>query len=100
MDQAEAIVTLQLYRLSNTDIAILEEEAENLKNKIAACEAILSDEEKLKSVMKTELRDIKKNYAEARKTEIKDEITEIKVINQVMKIRRLNQGILYVICIK
>lgn len=79
MDQAEAIVTLQLYRLSNTDIAILEEEAETLKNKIAACEAILSDEEKLKSVMKTELRDIKKNYAEARKTEIKDEITEIKV---------------------
>ena len=46
MDQAEAIVTLQLYRLSNTDIVILEEEAESLKQKIAACEEILNDEEK------------------------------------------------------
>ncbi len=79
MDQAEAIVTLQLYRLSNTDIVILEEEAESLKQKIAACEEILNDEEKLKNVMKNELREIKKNYAVPRKTQIKDEITEIKV---------------------
>ncbi len=79
MEQAEAIVTLQLYRLSNTDIAILEEEGENLKQKIALCEEILNDEEKLKNVMKNELREIKKNYAVARKTEIKKEITEIKL---------------------
>lgn len=79
MEQAEAIVTLQLYRLSNTDIAILEEEADNLKQKISDCEAILNDEEKLKNVMKTELKEIKKNYATPRITEIKDEITEIKV---------------------
>ncbi len=79
MEQAEAIVTLQLYRLSNTDIAILEEEAASLKAKIANCEAILNDEEKLKNVMKSELKDIKKNYATPRKTVVKDEITEIKV---------------------
>ncbi len=79
IEQAEAIVTLQLYRLSNTDIAILEEEAASLKEKIANCQAILSDENKLKLVMKEELKEIKKKYAMPRLTEIKDEITEIKV---------------------
>ena len=79
MEQAEAIVTLQLYRLTNTDIVTLEEESEKLEEKIRECEEILSDESKLKGVMKTELRDVKKNYATPRKTQIKDEITEIKV---------------------
>lgn len=79
MEQAEAIVTLQLYRLTNTDIVTLEEESEKLEEKIRECEEILSDESKLKGVMKTELRDVKKNYATPRKTQIRDEITEIKV---------------------
>ena len=79
MEQAEAIVTLQLYRLTNTDIVTLEEESKKLEEKIRECEEILSDESKLKGVMKTELRDVKKNYAIPRKTQIKDEITEIKV---------------------
>ncbi len=79
MEQAEAIVTLQLYRLTNTDIVTLEEESEKLEEKIRECEEILSDESKLKGVMKAELRDVKKNYAIPRKTQIRDEITEIKV---------------------
>ena len=79
MEQAEAIVTLQLYRLTNTDIVTLEEESKKLEEKIRECEEILSDESKLKGVMKTELRDVKKNYAIPRKTQIRDEITEIKV---------------------
>lgn len=79
MEQAEAIVTLQLYRLTNTDIVTLEEESEKLEEKIRECEEILSDESKLKGVMKTELRDVKKSYATPRKTQIRDEITEIKV---------------------
>lgn len=79
MEQAEAIVTLQLYRLTNTDIVTLEEESEKLEEKIRECEEILSDESKLKGVMKIELRDVKKNYATPRKTQIRDEITEIKV---------------------
>ena len=79
MEQAEAIVTLQLYRLTNTDIVTLEEESEKLEEKIRECEEILSDESKLKGVMKMELRDVKKNYATPRKTQIRDEITEIKV---------------------
>lgn len=78
-EQAEAIVTLQLYRLTNTDIVVLEEECEKLKGLIEECNKILSNESELKSVMKSELREIKKNYADPRKTEIRDEIVDIKV---------------------
>ena len=78
-EQAEAIVTLQLYRLTNTDIVVLEEECEKLKNLIEECNKILSNETELKNVMKSELREIKKNYAVPRKTEIRDEIVDIKV---------------------
>ena len=77
--QAENIVTLQLYRLTNTDVLAVEEEVKNLTLIIRGLEAIVSDEERLKSVMKEELRNIKKEYATPRKTEIKDEVTEIKI---------------------
>ena len=79
MEQAEAIVTLQLYRLTNTDIVTLEEESKKLESLIQECEEILNDEAKLKGVMKSELRDVKRKYANPRKTQIVDEITEIKV---------------------
>ena len=78
-EQAEAIVMLQLYKLTNTDIVVLENRSEELKGLIAECEKILSDENELKNVMKSELRDIRKKYAEPRKTEIRDEISEIKI---------------------
>lgn len=78
-EQAEAIVMLQLYKLTNTDVVVLEERSEKLKELIKECEKILSDENELKSVMKSELREIKKQYATPRKTEIKSEITEIKI---------------------
>ena len=78
-EQAEAIVTLQLYRLTNTDIVTLEEECEKYQGLIKDCEEILNDENKLKNVMKSELREVKKNYATPRKTEIRDEVTDIKV---------------------
>ena len=83
-EQADAIVTLQLYRLTNTDITVLEEEFNNLKKIIRALEMILADEENLKSVMKEELRKIKHEYATERKTEIKEEITEIKIDTESM----------------
>ena len=82
--QAEAIVTLQLYRLTNTDVNVLKEEYANLKRAIEILNSILNDEEKLKSVMKTELRAIKSEYATPRKTEIRDEITEIKIDTEAM----------------
>ena len=79
IEQAEAIVMLQLYKLTNTDVVVLEERSEKLKELIKECEKILNDENELKSVMKSELREIKKQYATPRKTEIKSEITEIKI---------------------
>ena len=77
--QAEAIVTLQLYKLTNTDVTELKERHKNLGLIIKGLEAILNDEEKLKDVMKQELRRVKKDYAVPRKTEIQDEITEVKI---------------------
>jgi topoisomerase-4 subunit A len=78
-DQAEYIVMLQLYRLTNEDIIELNNENEDLKAKINALEVILNDESKLKSLMKYELKKVKETYATPRKTEIRDEITEIKI---------------------
>lgn len=79
VEQAEAIVMLQLYKLTNTDVKILEDEKKELEKFIEALKLILSDESKLKEVMKHELKKIKSEYATPRKTEIKDEITEIKI---------------------
>jgi len=78
-EQAEAIVVLQLYRLTNTDVVALEEEQASLKKYIAALNIILNDEDKLRDVMKHELKKIKEEYATPRKTEIKDEVEDIKI---------------------
>ena len=77
--QAEAIVTMQLYRLSNTDVVALEEEMAKLNQEIDIKTRILANEEALKHVMKTELKIIKKEYGNKRRTIIKDEITEVKL---------------------
>lgn len=82
--QAEAIVVLQLYRLTNTDVVALEEEMANLEKIVKGLEAILSNEDTLKGVMKEELRRVKKEYATPRKTTIKEEVTEIKIDTTVM----------------
>ena len=83
-EQAEAIVNLQLYRLTNTDVAVLEEELSNLTKIINALEEILKDPEKLNAVIKEEMRRIKKEYGTERKTQIQDEIEEIKIDNTIM----------------
>ena len=77
--QAEAIVTMQLYRLSNTDVVLLEEEKEKLQKEIDLKTRILASDEALKHVMKAELKVIKKEYGNPRRTIIKDEVTEIKL---------------------
>ena len=84
MEQAEAIVTLQLYRLTNTDVVALEEEMKDLEKKISIWEQILNNEEALKHVMKKELQNINKEYDTPRLTEIKEEITEIKIDQTAM----------------
>ena len=78
-EQAKAIVELQLYRLTNTDIVATQEEMAELEKNMYIWNQILNNEEALKHVIKNELKIIKKNYGVPRKTEIKDEITEIKI---------------------
>ncbi len=82
--QAEAIVTLQLYRLTNTDVVALENEKDSLEKIINGLTAILGSEDVLKSVMKKDLRDVKNDYPTARLTDIKEEITEIKIDTTAM----------------
>ncbi|HLU22947.1 MAG TPA: DNA topoisomerase IV subunit A [Bacillaceae bacterium] len=82
--QAEAIVSLQLYRLTNTDITALETEAKELMNTIAYLKEILESESKLLNVIKKELRLIKKTYNDERLTVIEDEISEIKINLEVL----------------
>ena len=77
--QATAIVMLQLYRLTNTDITDVENEIKALLDSIKAYELILTDENELKRVIKEELKKVKKEFSTPRKTSIKDEITEIKI---------------------
>ena len=84
IEQAEAIVTLQLYRLTNTDVVALEEEMKDLEKKISIWEQILNNEEALKHVMKKELQNINKEYETPRLTEIRAEITEIKIDQTAM----------------
>lgn len=78
-DQAEAIVTLQLYRLTNTDVVELEERCAVLEKIIASLTAILENEKILKKVMKEELKKVKSEYNKERITEVRDEVTEIKL---------------------
>lgn len=78
-EQATAIVNLQLYRLTNTDIVALKEENDKLEKEIRDYEEILSNPDKLNSVIKDDLRKIKKEYGFPRKTEIREEVAEIKI---------------------
>lgn len=82
--QAEAIVSLQLYRLTNTDITALQEEAEELRKKIEELCAILESTKKLMSVIKKELKEVKKVYSDARRSKIEAKIEEIKINLEVL----------------
>ena len=82
--QAEAIVSLQLYRLTNTDITALQAEAAELAKKVDELTAILDSEKRLLSVIKKELKDVRKRFADDRRTIIVAEIEEIKINLEVL----------------
>ncbi|MDN5809140.1 MAG: DNA topoisomerase IV subunit A [Staphylococcus equorum] len=82
--QAEAIVTLQLYRLTNTDIVELQNEHDELKKTIEALRNILDNHEALLNVIKEELTEIRNRYKQKRLSSIEAEITEIKIDKEVM----------------
>lgn len=79
MEQAKAIVVLQLYKLTNTDVTELEKEKIERENVVRQLEELLQNETAFKNKMKEELREIKKMYAVPRKTEIQKDFAEIKI---------------------
>ncbi|MBQ3272528.1 MAG: DNA topoisomerase IV subunit A, partial [Solobacterium sp.] len=79
--QAEAIVTLRLYRLSNTDIFELREEFAELVNQIEETRSILENPSILTHVIVQELKAVRREYGQERRTKIEDEISEL-VINR------------------
>ncbi|HGJ5595536.1 TPA: DNA topoisomerase IV subunit A [Streptococcus pneumoniae] len=78
-EQAEAIVTLQLYRLTNTDVVVLQEEEAELREKIAMLAAIIGDERTMYNLMKKELREIKKKFAIPRLSSLEDTAKAIEI---------------------
>ncbi len=81
-DQAEAIVTLQLYRLSNTDIVALRKENKELQSQIQRLEGILSSEELLKTVLKAEIEGLLLLFDTPRKSIIETDIETIRLAEE------------------
>ncbi|HLR23532.1 MAG TPA: DNA topoisomerase IV subunit A [Pseudogracilibacillus sp.] len=77
--QADAILNLQLYRLTNTDITMLEKEKTELEKQIEVCEKILNDPKELLKTIKQSLKQMKKSYNSERRTQIEAEIEELKI---------------------
>ena len=77
--QAEYIVMLQLYKLTNTDVAEVIDRCEQLRKEIAVLKSILESEEVLLKVIKHELKSIKKDFELPRMTSLEDEIEDIKI---------------------
>lgn len=81
--QVEAILALQLYRLTGLELAELQQERDELKEKIERLRAVLSDEKQLSDVIKRELLEIRERYGAARKSEIRGEVEELKIVRDV-----------------
>lgn len=82
--QADAILTLQLYRLTNLEITSIQKELDEIRKRIGELRSILGSERKLLGVIKKELQEIREAYGIDRRTEIQDEVDEIKVSLEVM----------------
>jgi DNA gyrase subunit A len=75
--QADAILELQLYRLTRLSTEEILKELEEIRVKIAEYESILASDKKLRGVIVKELEEVRKEFGDARRTEITDESTEI-----------------------
>ncbi|WDF81543.1 DNA topoisomerase IV subunit A [Lacticaseibacillus pabuli] len=84
VEQAEAIVSLQLYRLTNTDITALQKEAKELADAIAGYQDILANPASRDQVIKDELTAIAKEYGTPRKSAIEDQVEELQVDTRVV----------------
>src|SRR5215472_2230157 len=77
--QADAILELQLHRLTRLSIDEINKELNTTRENIAEYESILGSEKKLRGVIVKELEEVKKQYGDARRTVIEDEAAEIKL---------------------
>ena len=77
--QADAILELQLHRLTRLSIDEITNELKQVRESVAEFESILASEKKLRGVIVTELEEIKKQYGDERRTVIEDEAAEIKL---------------------
>lgn len=82
-EQAEAIVTLQLYRLTNTDVTELEKEQEQLNSRINEYQLILTNENELAKVLTKEIRAIKKEFGNPRRTKIENYVEKLEIDTKV-----------------
>lgn len=82
-EQAEAIVTLQLYRLTNTDVTELRDEQAKLNKQIDEFQLILNDDHELATVLRKEMRAIKKEFGNPRRTKIEDRVEKLEVDTKV-----------------
>ncbi|WP_214771053.1 DNA topoisomerase IV subunit A [Exiguobacterium sp. s133] len=82
--QAEAVVMLQLYRLTNTDIVELQEEAEKLEKEVTRLEKILNDEKTRNRLIIKELSILKDQVADERRSTVEAEVEELKLKTEVM----------------
>lgn len=82
-EQAEAIVTLQLYRLTNTDVTELRDEQDRLNKRIAELQLIMDDDHELAAVLRKEMRAIKKEFGNPRRTKIEDQVEKLEVDTKV-----------------
>jgi len=77
--QADAILAMQLYRLSNTDIVQLHNEHDTLNKNIEGYDKILSNEKNLLKVIKNELKEISDKINQPRRTQIEDVVTDLTI---------------------
>ncbi|GIP48707.1 DNA topoisomerase 4 subunit A [Paenibacillus sp. J53TS2] len=82
--QADAILTLQLYRLTNLEITTLQKEMEDIQKKITVLRGILESDKKLIALIKKELIEIRDKYGIDRRSHIQDEVEELKVNLEVL----------------
>jgi DNA gyrase subunit A len=75
--QIDAILELQLYRLTQLSIDELLKELAEVRDRIAEYESILASEKKLRGVIVKELEEIRKTYGDERRTQIVDETAEL-----------------------
>lgn len=84
MEQAEAIVSLQLYRLTNTDITALQNEKLTLNEQIGMYQAILANESTLNQVIIQELKAIKKQFSTPRRSVIEAKVQHIEIDQHIL----------------